>query len=1240
MTTPAAHGQLYPFDSAVEDWKTFIERAELYFDANGITEDAKKRGILLSSCGPKTFTMIKSIVAPTRPGEIPYGDLEQLIGDHYNPKPKQTVQRCLFNSRNRKEGETVATFLTELKKLAEHCGFGATEKLEENLRDRLICGINNERWQKRLLAEDNPNFKRVYELALSMEAAEKSVDQLQGKSGHARVNKLNGGGRKSRPEGGPDSCYRCNGTNHKPSECRFKETTCHSCGKKGHISRACFSKHKQPQQQHQSQRQQHQQGDKRQPTGRTHHVETQPDGGSSDPEYPLYSITSRKGRPIIVAVSLNGTETEMEVDTGASFSLISEATYRKLWRSQQAPALKQSSVRLTTYTGEPVPILGAIDVTATVNAQTKDLALQVVQGDGPSLLGRDWLEVIQLDWPRIHQLQQGSEKWQSIVDRHSDVFKDELGHIKGHKVKLQLKPDAQPKFCRPRKVPYALKEGVENELDRMERDGVIEKITTSDWASPIVPAVKTDGIVRICGDYSLTVNRAAKTDTYPLPTIDDIYASLAGGKTFSKLDLAHAYNQIELDDDTKHLATINTTKGLYKHNRLPFGIASATAVFQKTMETILQGIPGVSVYIDDILVTGKAEEEHLQHLEEVLSRLEAVGARLRRSKCFFMLPSIEYLGHIISERGLQPTNRKVQAIQAAPAPTNQTQLKSFLGLINYYSKFLPNLSTILFPLYRLLQSKVPWQWEEKEQRAFETAKAKLTTDRVLAHYDPTKPIVLACDASPYGLGAVLSHVMENGEEKPVAFTSRSLAPAEKQYSQLDKEALAIIFGVKRFHQYLYGRPFTILSDHKPLEGLLKETKPIPAMASVRIQRWALTLAAYDYRIKFKRGQDNANADLLSRLPLPETPVSIPTPGETVLLMEALDSSVVTASHIKAWTARDPVLAKVKDMVLQGHTPPKVDDYKPYRLRFSELSIHDGCLLWGSRVIVPPKGREKMMEQLHESHPGITRIKALARSYVWWPNMDDCLEQKVRTCELCQLNRPPDHPVTVHPWEFPKKPWVRLHIDYAGPVMGKMFLVLIDAHSKWLEVKVVSSATSSVTMQHLRSIFSTHGLPEILVSDNGSCFTSHEFGQFMRNNGIRHICTAPYHPASNGQAERAVKIVKQALKNCTKDAVETQLSRFLFHYRLTPQTTTGVSPAELLLRRRPRSQLDLAKPDLHQHIASKQTVPPPKKGGGKKEATLGVDSPVLVRNFGTGHAVLVSRHSKAFQWAKILCCRVD
>ncbi len=679
--------------------------------------------------------------------------------------------------------------------------------------------------------------------------------------------------------------------------------------------------------------------------------------------------------------------------------------------------------------------------------------------------------------------------------------------------------NAKSSFYKARNVPYALKEKVEIELDRLERDGVIEKVSTSQWAAPIVPVVKKDGSIRVCGDYKLTVNLAAIVDCYPLPKIDDIFASLAGGKTFTKLDLAHAYNQIELDDEAKRLMTINTSKGLYQYNRLPFGVASAPAMFQRTMETVLQGIPGVSVYIDDILVSGKTDDEHLQNLQEVLKRLEKVGARLKRSKCFFMLPAVEYLGHRISEQGLQPTMKKVQAIQLAPAPSDISQLKSVLGLINYYSKFLPNLSHTLSPLYRLLQTKVPWHWGEEQQRAFEAAKKQLTTDQVLVHYDQEKPIILACDASPYGLGAVLSHQMEDGTEKPISFASRSLAPAEKGYSQLEKEALAIVFGVKRFHQYIYGRKFVILSDHKPLEGLLKETKAVPVMASARIQRWALSMARYDYRIKFKKGQDNGNADLLSRLPLPECPTVIPDPGETLLLMEALESSIVTASQIKNWTATDPVLSKVKDLILQGKRPPNSEEFKPYHVRYTELSVHEGCLLWGSRVVVPPKGRSKMIEELHESHPGICRMKSLARSYVWWPNMNHELEVRVQTCNVCQMSRPADKPVPVHPWEFPKRPWVRLHLDYAGPVGGKYFLVLIDAYSKWLEVKVVSTATSSATIQHLRDMFSTHGLPEVLISDNGSCFTSQEFKQFTKLNGIRHVCTAPYHPASNGQAER-------------------------------------------------------------------------------------------------------------------------
>ena len=361
----------------------------------------------------------------------------------------------------------------------------------------------------------------------------------------------------------------------------------------------------------------------------------------------------------------------------------------------------------------------------------------------------------------------------------------------------------------------------------------------------------------------------------------------------------------------RKLTTISTHKGLFCYNRLPFGVSSAPAIFQRTMEGILKGIPYVHVYLDDILVTGTSESEHLQILEQVLTRLEEVGIRLKESKCQFLLPSVEYLGYRISGNGIQPTEEKLRAIKDAPTPRDLSQLKSFLGLLNYYGKFLPHLSSTLAPLYKMLSKEQVWHWGREQEKAFCIAKSQLTSETLLVHFDPTLQLALSCDASPYGLGAVLSHVCEDGSDKPIAYASRSLAPAEKKYSQLEKEGLAIVFGVKKFHQYLNGRKFVVHSDHKPLQFLFKEDKPVPTMASARIQRWALTLSAYDYRIVFRAGKENSNADGLSRLPLRESPSSVPVPGDTVLMMEALSDmgSAVSATTIKSWTDRDPVLSQ-------------------------------------------------------------------------------------------------------------------------------------------------------------------------------------------------------------------------------------------------------------------------------------------------------------------------------------------
>ena len=796
-----------------------------------------------------------------------------------------------------------------------------------------------------------------------------------------------------------------------------------------------------------------------------------------------------------------------------------------------------------------------------------------------------------------------------------------MGTVKDIKAHIQLNPNSQPKFHRARTVPMALRQKVEEELNRLEQAKIIEPVRYSQWAAPVVPVIKTDGSIRLCGDYRTTVNHSAKLDPYPLPRIEDLLASLAGGKVFSKLDLSHAYLQVMLDEESKHLVTVNTHKGLFRFNRLPFGVSSAPAIFQRIMEGILKGIPGVSIYLDDILITGKSEEQHLANLEQVLKQLEVSGMRLKRDKCCFNMPGVTYLGHRIDKEGLHPTEAKTKAILQAPAPKNVTELRAFLGLLNYYGKFLPNLSTILAPLHKLLKNHTKWIWRAEQAKAFQEAKDLLRSPRVLVHYDSLRPLVLSCDASLYGLGAVLSHIMEDNTERPVAFASRTLSKAETNYAHLEKEALSIIFGIHKFHNYLYGRKFIIHSDHKPLMYIFNASKAIPVMASPRVIRWSLTLSTYSYEIRYRPGKQQANADALSRLPLLESPSNVPVPAETVFLLNELSRSPTSAADIKLWTAKDPVLAQALRATLRGWPSgkPNDPDLVPYFDRRNELSTVDGCILWGSRVVIPKVGREKVIEALHETHPGIVKMKTLARNYVWWPKMDEQLELKVRTCKMCQCNQKNPQVAPLNPWKWPEEPWVRLHADYAGPFVGHMYLIIMDAHSKWLEVLPVSTATSQSTVRKMKEVFTIHGLPDEIVTDNGTPFTGTEFQQFVTQNGIRHIKVAPYHPSSNGLAERAVQLFKDAMKklSATPATVEGKIAQFLFRYRITPHATTGIAPAELLMHRRPKSHLDLLHPNVTSRVHDNQQRQKRNHDTHARPRSFQISDHVLVRNTGKG-----------------------
>ena len=305
------------------------------------------------------------------------------------------------------------------------------------------------------------------------------------------------------------------------------------------------------------------------------------------------------------------------------------------------------------------------------------------------------------------------------------------------------------------------------------------------------------------------------------------------------------------------------------------------------------------------------------------------------------------------------------------------------------------------------------------------------------------------------------------------------------------------------------------------------------------------------------------------------------------MIETVEHMGAKAAQIREWSTKDPVLSSVIRYVQFGWPDNVPETMTPYFSRREELSLQNGCLLWGSRVVVPPKGRTLLLNVLHAGHPGVCSMKRLARGYLWWPGLDAQIEQLVAGCESCQQNRPRQKEVPMSPWSFPSRPWERIHIDYAGPVEGRMLLVVVDAFSKWIDVHVTTTTSAAVTIEKLRQSFATHGLPAVLVSDNSSAFTGEQFTEFTSRNGIRHMLSPPRHPASNGQAEAAVKVVKAALAKDGGGPLSTRLARFLLAYRVRPHSTTGRAPCELLMNRMLSSHLDLLRPDLRRDVQEKQ-----------------------------------------------------
>ena len=1231
-----------------EDWKMVFE---CYLTATGVKDLKQKRALLLSAAGEEVINILCTLVPGGR-SQLVSGTVEEAIATldaYFAPKINRHYERFKFFLAKQEANESIDGFVTRLKKLAQTCNFSNYH--DELLIMQVILKCHSVELRRKLLQDPDLTLEIVLKVARAREAAfsqataiensgtmtAKNVSHVTSRptGNQVRWNKQAGSQVRSNPKhknsqfnreskynsdttrpkakansqntGNP--CYRCGYVGHSPTDrdkCPATGKTCSKCKKIGHFANQCGGWTRKGNIRYTSE---DVSGNAN--SSSTNQLTHTDEGNNSIGLYTFQvNQLSKESKRKFVKLKLNGKEVNMQIDTAADITVLNEFVAKSIPNL----VINKSDQELQDYNRNHIKVKGSamVDVQYQGNNYGK-LHMTVVEGHRQSLIGLDWLNVIPLDLNNIFDTPsvpvQQLHSIQSLTTEFADVFNDQIGTVRNIKASLSLKPEATPKFCPPRAIPFAIKPLVEQEIHRLEANNTWEKVEYSPWATPLVPVVKDSQNVRLCGDYKVTVNPHLQVAQHPLPKPEDMFAALGGCRVFSKIDLRHAFQQLEMDEKSQEICTVNTHLGLFRPKRLPYGIASSPALWQANMDRIFNGMQGVFIFVDDILVAGKDEAEHNNRLRAVFKRIKENGLKIKKEKCIFATSKVEYLGFKVDAQGIHKTTDKVEAIRNAKIPENVSELQSFLGLVTFYSKFIPNLATIAHPLYNLLRKDSTWKWTNQCRTAIESIKAEVISPRFLTHFNPNLPVKLVCDASSIGIGAVLAHVMPNGDERPIAFASRSLNNAEKNYSQIEKEALALIYGVKKFHIYLYGKKkFTLVTDHKPLLAILGPKAGLPLLAAARLQRWAIILAAYSYELEYRNTTKMGNADALSRLPVEPAPS---THESSILLVDHINMPI-TAKTIAQHTQKDPVLSRILQGLVSGRNLVSTqEECKKYLDVWSELSTEQGCILRGARVVVPESLQNLVLKEIHADHQGIVRSKAVARSYVWWPGIDKSIEDFVKTCNNCSLQQNNPKAVRLHPWEYPKYPWQRIHIDFAGPYLGQYFLIIVDAYSKWPEIIPMHTTTAQATIKVLMQIFATHGLPERIISDNGPQFVSTEFSDFLKANGIQHSRSAPYHPASNGEAERFVQTFKHNMKckEATPSNVGSHISKFLLTYRTTPHASTGQAPSLLLMGRRLRNRLDLMTPSLQadQDLRSWNQV-----SRNEKVRHYAISTPVLVR----------------------------
>ena len=756
----------------------------------------------------------------------------------------------------------------------------------------------------------------------------------------------------------------------------------------------------------------------------------------------------------------------------------------------------------------------------------------------------------------------------SICRKYNNTFHldgDILSSTNATNHTISVDPLKPPINVKPYRLAEVHKAEIKTQVDAMLAQGIVAH-SDSPWNSPllVVPKKSESDVKkwRVVVDYR-RLNEITIPDSYPLPNIEDILGQLGESKYFSTLDLANGFHQILVAKEDRPKTAFSTPYGHYEFTRMPFGLRNAPPTFQRMMNVVLTGLQGIRcfVYLDDIVIYGKNLADHNEKLVEIMEALTKHNLKLQPTKCKFLHKEVAYLGHVITEEGIKPDEKKIIAIKNLLPPKNDKQVKSFLGLIGYYRKFIPKFSETACPLFRLLKKDVKFIWNEFCDEAFNKLKSLITEFPILQYPKFDKPFFVTTDASNIAIGAVLSQ-KNNEDEKvdlPLCFASRTLNKAECNYSTIEKEALALVWAVTHFRPYLYGRKFTIVTDHKPLVWIFNILNP-----SSRIMRWRIKLEEYDYVVIHKPGNLNTNADALSRL-------------------ETSNINVITRSKSK----------KLPTIPNFQNSPEPLPQENPDTDNFSNsIDIIDEVPLTELETssqknpkiinLTCPDQINQILIENHNSpiggHQGFNRTYNRIKERFHWHSMRTDIGKFIATCSICQKNK--NNSITKIPMKItdtPSKPFEKVALDIVGPLPetcsgNKYILTFQDNFSKFLlAIPIMNQEAKTIADVFARKVICLFGTPTILLTDQGSNFLSEVFKKTCKLLKIKMIQTTAYHPESNGSLERSHRTLGNYLRsyvNGDQENWDTWLDFASFCHNTTPNTSTKHTPHEILFGYKP------------------------------------------------------------------------